>query len=184
MGDAVLETERSRVEMDPRSVFEQVMPRHESLPVDERPVLVFRHPTARDYRGIKRAYLRLQAVAKDTTDEEAEAAFEDALKAVQSVLVYWDNQVDELGHPLAFEASDLDRVVDDLEVGMLLGVLYSRPLLAAAEKKTSASPSASGSGPSEPGKTPAVSPTDGAATGAADGSSSSAPSVEDLGSDG
>lgn len=125
------------MEADPRATFELVLTQHQGIEAAAVPALVFRYPTRRQAKGLRRLQDRLQAMTEATTDAEAAAWADEAESALVELLAGWRNQLDEDGAALAFAAVDLDRVIDDGDLGELVARLLTEPLLRVAEKKRS-----------------------------------------------
>ena len=134
------------MEADREAVFPMVLARHLGLPEGERPRLLFRHPMRRDTRRLGVVLKKLDVLDQDSPLREAESVMDELERLVKSLLVGWERQRDEAGEPLPFAVEDLDRVVDDSELGELAQRLRVEPGLTLMEKKTSALRSASSSG--------------------------------------
>lgn len=97
------------ISLDPNRTFSITLAGDESAPEHMRPALVFRYPTARQYRALSEA---IAAVSKATTDIDAIGGMCDAIRLA---LVGWRN------FPVEYDPSQLDAV---LSVGDLQELCY------------------------------------------------------------
>lgn len=111
-------------------------------------MFVFPALRRRKQRVLNELQARVTGMGEDTTDADANELFDDIEAALGGLLLMWDNQTDEDGEPVDFNVADLDRVLDDADLMMLFESLYQARLLTLDQKKASALPSASSSGPS------------------------------------
>jgi len=111
-------------------------------------VFVFPTLRRRQQRVLNELQARVTGMGQDTTDADANALFDDIESALGDLLLMWDNQTDEDGEPVDFDVADLDRLLDDADLMMLFESLYQARLLTLDQKKASALPPASSSGPS------------------------------------
>jgi len=98
------------IALDPSQTFEIAVKSDEALPIDERPVFVYRFAAGRELRRMREIYEKVMKAGDDT--EMPFATMDELFDRLRERLIGWRNMIDPAtGEHIDFDPAELDRLI-------------------------------------------------------------------------